>query len=72
VARLNVNVALHDILAGSPILANMVQGGEVGIVSGIYDVKTGVVSFLDREQDSSLPVAKDMAASARAGSPDPL
>jgi carbonic anhydrase len=72
VARLNVNVALHNILAGSPILANMVQGGEVGIVSGIYDVKTGVVSFLDREQDSSLPVAKDMAASARAGSPGPL
>jgi MFS superfamily sulfate permease-like transporter len=61
VAQLNVGLALRNIMEHSPILAEMIRNHEIGIAGGIYDVKTGEVTFLDEEQSN--PTMKTMAAS---------
>lgn len=45
VASLNVDLVLRQILERSPILAAMLEAGEIGITGGMYDVETGRVDF---------------------------
>lgn len=45
VAKLNVEQQIKQILTQSSILNEMVQKQEVGIVGGMYDIKTGKVEF---------------------------
>ena len=45
VANANVDRTLDMIRKNSPILAEMEQVGAIKIVSGMYDIQTGVVSF---------------------------
>lgn len=45
VTRLNVHHNIFHIADNSPVLADMIQSGEVGIIGGIYDIKTGEVKF---------------------------
>lgn len=47
VAEKNVELTIQDILAKSPIVAQMVKDGEVNIVGGLYDLHSGEVVFLD-------------------------
>jgi carbonic anhydrase len=45
VASLNVDLVQKKILERSPILAAMLEAGEIGITGGMYDVETGRVEF---------------------------
>lgn len=47
VAAINVKRTVHAIMERSPILKEMIQKGEIGIVGGMYDVTSGSVSFYD-------------------------
>ena len=47
VAKLNVAVSVKNILLHSPIIAEMVKNGEIGIVGGIHDISTGEVTFFE-------------------------
>ncbi len=47
VATLNVKRTVHAILERSPILKEMIATGEIGIVGGNHDIKTGEVSFYE-------------------------
>jgi carbonic anhydrase len=50
VAHRNVELSVEQITERSPVLKEMLATGTIGIVGGIYDVSTGVVSF-DRPAD---------------------
>lgn len=45
VARLNVMLVKQQILERSPVLAGMIEAGELALVGGMYDVDTGAVEF---------------------------
>ena len=45
VAVENVYRAINEIQAKSPILKEMIENGEIGIIGGMYDVETGNVEF---------------------------
>lgn len=45
VSAINVKRAVKEITKRSPILKEMVDGKQIGIVGGVYDIKTGVVTF---------------------------
>jgi carbonic anhydrase len=45
VAAINVKLTIKGITERSPILKEMIEGGLIGIVGGIYDVTTGKVVF---------------------------
>jgi carbonic anhydrase len=47
VAVRNVLLTIDQIPQRSPILSEMLNDGVIGIAGGIYDVTTGIVSFLD-------------------------
>ena len=47
VATINVKLTVQAIMQRSPILANMIQSGEIGIAGGIHDITTGEVVFFD-------------------------
>ena len=47
VAELNVNLSVKNILLKSPIIADMVKNGDIGIVGGIHDITTGEVKFFE-------------------------
>ena len=47
VAELNVSLAVKNILLKSPIIADMVKNGDIGIVGGIHDITTGEVKFFE-------------------------
>ena len=47
VANANVDRTVEMIRKNSPILAEMEQAGAIKIVSGMYDIQTGVVTFHD-------------------------
>ena len=36
-----------NILVKSPIIAEMVKNGEIGIVGGVHDISSGEVKFFD-------------------------
>ena len=46
VAAKNVQLNIQRILDESPVLAEMKNNGEIDIVGGMYDIKTGKVDFL--------------------------
>jgi carbonic anhydrase len=45
VAAINVKRTVKSILERSTILKEMFEGGQIGIVGGIHDITTGLVSF---------------------------
>ncbi len=45
VTRLHVKRTVNQIMERSPILKEMVEKGEIGIIGGLYDVNTGKVDF---------------------------
>ena len=47
VAEQNIRVTIEDIRKRSPILKEMEENGEIKIVGGMYDMNTGLVTFLD-------------------------
>ena len=47
VAELNVGLSVKNILLRSPIIAEMVKNGDIGIVGGVHDIKTGEVIFFE-------------------------
>ena len=48
VAELNVSLSVKNILLKSPIIADMVKNGDIGIVGGIHYIATGEVNFLSK------------------------
>lgn len=49
VATINVQRTLQGIMQRSPILKEMIEKGEVGIVGGTHDIATGQVTFFETE-----------------------
>jgi carbonic anhydrase len=47
VATINVKRTVHAIMERSPILKEMIENGEIGIVGGTHDITTGLVTFYD-------------------------
>lgn len=47
VSAINVKRTVHAIMERSPILKEMIEKGEIGIVGGTHDITTGEVSFYD-------------------------
>jgi carbonic anhydrase len=45
----NVSLGIQDLKYNSGILAEMVHNGEIKIIGGIYDINTGLVEFIDKE-----------------------
>lgn len=45
VAALNLVNVQREILEGSPLLAGMLENGEIGLVTAMYDVESGSVKF---------------------------
>lgn len=48
VAAINVHRSVKSIVERSPILKEMIEGGQIGIVGGIHDITTGIVTFYTR------------------------
>lgn len=49
VAKLNVHLTLKQIPEQSPILADLIQSGDVALVGAMYNVETGLVEFYEDE-----------------------
>lgn len=47
VAELNVLLVKRQVMDRSPLLASMVEAGELALVGGMYDVDSGAVEFYD-------------------------
>ncbi|MEN0019524.1 MAG: carbonic anhydrase family protein [Planctomycetota bacterium] len=47
VTELNVQQTVADIQSRSPVLAERVANGQLKVVGAVYDLETGVVTFLD-------------------------
>jgi carbonic anhydrase len=47
VCTINVKRTVRSIMEKSPILKEMIESGEIGIVGGTHDISTGVVEFYD-------------------------
>ena len=47
VAAINVIRTVHAIVERSPILKEMIEKGEIGIIGGIHDIATGLVTFFE-------------------------
>lgn len=47
VAELNVHHSVQTILEKSPMIAEMVNNGDIAIVGGVHDIKTGEVAFFE-------------------------
>ena len=47
VAELNVSLSVKNILLKSPIIADMVKNGDIGIIGGIHEITTGKVKFFE-------------------------
>lgn len=47
VAELNVIHVKNQIVERSPVLAEMIEKGEIALIGGMYDVETGAVEFYD-------------------------
>ena len=48
VSEANVRLVMKEIPERSPILREMLDKGEIGLVGGMYDLKTGKVQFYDK------------------------
>ncbi len=49
VAEANVRLVIKEIHERSPVLREMLDKGEIGIVGGMYDLSTGKVEFYDHD-----------------------
>jgi len=49
VSKENVKLVMKEIRERSPILREMLDKGEIGIVGGMYDLSTGKVEFYDHD-----------------------
>jgi carbonic anhydrase len=47
VSTINVKRTVHAVLERSPILKEMIEQGQIGIVGGNYDIGSGQVTFFD-------------------------
>lgn len=47
VSAINVKRTVHGIMERSPILKEMIEKGEIGIVGGTHDITSGEVNFYD-------------------------
>jgi carbonic anhydrase len=47
VAHMNVKLTMEAIRKQSPVLDALIARGEVGLAGGVYDVKTGIVEFME-------------------------
>jgi MFS superfamily sulfate permease-like transporter len=56
VTRLNVHHNIFHIAENSHVLADMINNGEVGIIGGIYDIKTGEVKFTPMYESHAVSV----------------
>jgi len=45
VANINVKRAVRSIIERSPILKEMIESGQIGVIGGTHDITTGVVTF---------------------------
>ena len=48
VSEMNVQLVLQQIRERSPILREMIDNGQIGLVGGMYDLSTGEVQFYDK------------------------
>jgi carbonic anhydrase len=48
VSEANVRMVMQQILERSPLLREMVDRGEIGLVGGMYDLSTGEVHFFEK------------------------
>jgi carbonic anhydrase len=48
VAEANVHLVMRQIRERSPILRQMLDQHQIGLVGGIYDLSTGEVRFFDK------------------------
>ena len=48
VSKANVRLVMQQIRERSPILKEMLDKGEIGLVGGMYDLSTGVVTFYEK------------------------
>lgn len=48
VATINVHRSVKSIMERSPILKEMIEIGQIGIIGGIHDITTGIVTFYPR------------------------
>lgn len=44
-AEIHVRGSLEAIMEKSPVLSEMIETGEIGLIGGMYDVSSGVVRF---------------------------
>jgi carbonic anhydrase len=49
VSEANVRLVMQEIRERSPILREMLDKGEIGLVGGMYDLKTGKIQFYDND-----------------------
>ncbi|ELR70052.1 Carbonic anhydrase [Fulvivirga imtechensis AK7] len=49
VSRLNVQLTLKQILKKSPVIAELIENGEIALIGAMYDVETGAVAFYEDE-----------------------
>ena len=54
VAAINVNRSVTSIMERSPILKEMIESGQIGIVGGTHDITTGEVTFYTETMNSVL------------------
>lgn len=54
VAVINVKLTVQAITEQSPILQKMIELGEIGIIGGLYDVSSGIVSFFPDTKSTAL------------------
>ena len=47
IATINVKRTLHTIMERSPVLKEMIDAGDIGVIGGKHDISTGVVTFFD-------------------------
>jgi carbonic anhydrase len=62
VSALNVRQTLKQIPAKSPIVAELIEKGEIALIGGMYNVETGVVEFYDNEMITAQNVKDEMQA----------
>ena len=59
VAELNVQLTLKEIPRQSPVLAELIQSGDIALVGGMYNVETGEVEFYESEMITAENFSKE-------------
>jgi carbonic anhydrase len=52
VSTLNVKLSVKAIMEQSPILNELIESGEIGIVGGMHDITSGLVTFYDEDENA--------------------